>query len=148
MAEPSLLGQLRLTVHRRSHCPFCHGRVDRERRKGLQGLTLLVGMRPYRCESATDHTMVFVSSGGASTPDSMSTSELPLILDQGAAHTCVVANRGVFGTSNDAKKESLRRVQEDFPTPFVKGASFSPLTNNPTRRKRGDVRRMCQFLVG
>jgi hypothetical protein len=51
-------------------------------------------------------------------------------------------------TSNDAKKESLRRAQEDFPTPFVKGASFPPLTNNPTRRKRGDVRRMCQFLVG
>jgi hypothetical protein len=101
--------------------------------------------------------MVFVSSGGASTADSMSTPELLLIADQRAwtdelfilvrgsllAHTCACGQGWCVPISNDAKKESLRRAQKDFPAPFVKGASFPPLANNPTRRKRSDVRRMC-----
>ena len=50
-AEMRLLDNLKLTTHRSRHCPFCRGRVYRERRTGLGKLTLLVGLRPYRCEA-------------------------------------------------------------------------------------------------
>ena len=33
--------------HRR--CPYCHGAVRREKRKGLSNLTLMLAIRPYRC---------------------------------------------------------------------------------------------------
>ena len=46
-----LLERLRLTTHKHRYCPFCHGRVYRERRKGLQKLAMLFAMRLYRCES-------------------------------------------------------------------------------------------------
>jgi hypothetical protein len=46
-----LLERWRLTTHRHRCCPFCHGTVYRERRKGLQKLTTLLAMRIYRCES-------------------------------------------------------------------------------------------------
>jgi hypothetical protein len=46
-----LLEWLRLTTHRHRCCPFCHGTVYRERRKGFQRLTTLFAMRAYRCES-------------------------------------------------------------------------------------------------
>ena len=38
-----------LTTHRQRRCPYCHGGVYREKRKGLSHLTLALAVRPYRC---------------------------------------------------------------------------------------------------
>lgn len=46
-----LMEKLKVTIHKHRCCPFCHGRVCREKRKGLLTLMILFAMRPYRCES-------------------------------------------------------------------------------------------------
>ena len=38
-----------LTTHRHRRCPYCHGEVYREKRRGLAKLTLVLAVRPYRC---------------------------------------------------------------------------------------------------
>jgi len=38
-----------LTTHKHRRCPYCHGEVYREKRGGLAKLTLMLGIRPYRC---------------------------------------------------------------------------------------------------
>jgi hypothetical protein len=50
-AELFLLDNLRLTTHHNRQCPFCHGRVYRERRSGYRILTILIALRPYRCQA-------------------------------------------------------------------------------------------------
>jgi len=50
-AELFLLDSLRLTTHHHRHCPFCHGTVYRERRIGFWKLSILLALRPYRCEA-------------------------------------------------------------------------------------------------
>jgi hypothetical protein len=50
-AELFLSDRLKLTTHKHRYCPFCHGKVCRERRKGFLKLTILFGIRLYRCES-------------------------------------------------------------------------------------------------
>jgi hypothetical protein len=44
---PGLLATL--TTHHHRRCPYCHGAVYREKRKGLSKLTFVLSVRPYRC---------------------------------------------------------------------------------------------------
>jgi hypothetical protein len=37
------------TTHHHRRCPYCHGAVYRERQRGLSKLTLVIGVRRYRC---------------------------------------------------------------------------------------------------
>lgn len=50
-AELFLFQWLSVTTHKHRYCPFCHGRVSREKKRGFGRLTTLLGMRPYRCET-------------------------------------------------------------------------------------------------
>jgi len=50
-AELLLLGNLHLTTHHTRQCPFCHGKVYREKRAGFSKLAIVLALRPYRCEA-------------------------------------------------------------------------------------------------
>jgi uncharacterized protein with PIN domain len=38
-----------LTTHRHRRCPYCQGKVYREKRRGVAKLTFMLAIRPYRC---------------------------------------------------------------------------------------------------
>ena len=40
---------LHLTTHRHRRCPYCGGKVRREKVNGFMALMILVALRPYRC---------------------------------------------------------------------------------------------------
>jgi len=48
--QVSIVQRLKLSTRNHRRCPHCFsGRVYRERCEGIQKLTSMVGVRPYRC---------------------------------------------------------------------------------------------------
>jgi DNA-directed RNA polymerase subunit RPC12/RpoP len=46
----SALRKLKISTHAHRHCPHCHSRrVCRERRRGVEKLISILGIRLYRC---------------------------------------------------------------------------------------------------
>src|SRR5215469_2403558 len=106
------------------------------------------GVSRLRCKTSGLSAAVLRIGGRVPTPGTEDSVGGGSHADRSADHASAFVPKNGACRSNDSKKKSFGRANNDFPAMFSNGSGSLPLADHAARGVGSDIRGICQLFVG